>query len=93
MVIGVLQLAVRLPEAHSLKEKRWLLKSLTTRIKNKFNVSVSEVDSQDLWQIATIAVAHVSTEKPRSNQILDQVLSFSEDFKQIEVIDSKLEFF
>ena len=86
-------MVVRLPEAQSLKEKRWSLKSLVTRLKNRFNVSVAEVDSQDQWQLSTVAVAHVGTSKPHTNGLLDQVLEFAEDVKQIEVIDSKLEIF
>ena len=86
-------MVVRLPEAQSLKEKRWSLKSLVTRLKNRFNVSVAEVDSQDQWQLSTVAVAHVGTSKPHTNGLLDQVLEFAEGVKQIEVIDSKLEIF
>ncbi len=92
MVVGVLQLAFRLPEAQSLKEKRWVLKSVVTRIRNKFNVSVSEVGSQDSWQLANLAIAHVANDRTYSNELLDQVLNFAESVKQIEVIDSQLEF-
>lgn len=93
MVLGVLRLALRLPEAHSLKEKRWLLKSLATRIRNRFNVSISEIDSQDKWQLATLAAAHVGTDRGHTNKLLDQVLDFAESVRQIEVVDSQLEFF
>ena len=93
MVLDLLQMALRLPESQSLKEKRWLLKSLTARIKNRFNVSVSEVDSQDKWQLSTLAVAHVGIARPETNGLLDRVLEFAEGEKQIEVIDSKLDFF
>lgn len=93
MVIGVLQMALRLPEAQSLKEKRWVVKSIVTRIRNKFNVSVSEVASQDSWQLASLAIAHVGNDRGHTNELLDQVLNFSERVKQIEVIDSRLEFF
>lgn len=92
MVIGLLQMALRLPEAQSLKEKRWVVKSLVTRIRNKFNVSVSEVESQDSWQLANLAIAHVGNDRGYTNELLDQVLNFAEGVKQIEVIDSRLEF-
>lgn len=91
MVIGVLQVAIRLPESHSLKEKRRLVKSLVTRVRNKFNVSISEVDSQDSWQLATLAVAHVGNARRYTNELLDQALRFMEDVKKIEVVDSQLE--
>ena len=93
MVLGLLQMALRLPEPQSLKEKRGVLKSLITRIRNRFNVSVSEVDSQDKWQLSTVAVAHVGIARPETNGLLDRVLKFAEDEKQIEVVGSKLEFF
>lgn len=93
MTLGVLRLVVRLPEAQSLKEKRWLIKSLVARIRNRFNVSISEIENQDKWQIATMAVAHVGDEQSHSNRLLDQVLNFADTVKQVEVIDSRIEFF
>ena len=92
MVIGVMQLALRIPGAQSLKEKRRVLKSLITRIRNKFNVSVSEVDTQDKWQLSTIAVAHVGSDRPYANELLDQVKNLAERVRETEIIDSRLEF-
>lgn len=91
MVIGLLQVAIRLPESHSLKEKRWIVKSLVTRIRNQFNVSISEIAAQDSWQRATLAASHVGTDRRHTNEILDRLLRFVEEVKKIEVIDSKLE--
>lgn len=93
MVIGTLQVAIRLPESHSLKEKRRLVKSLVTRIRNQFNVSISEVNSQDSWQLASLAVAHVGSARPYTNEVLDRVRRFLEEVRSIEVIDSRLELF
>ena len=93
MVVGLLQMALRLPSPQSLKEKRWVVKSLVTRIQNKFNVSIAEVDFQNVWQKATLAVAHVGNDRAFSNQLLDQVLNFTQRSREIEVIDSQLEFF
>ena len=92
MVVGVLQVEIRLPNSHSLKEKRWTVKSIVTRLRNKFNVSVSETDEQDKWQLATLVIAHIGNGQTFSNQILDQALNFVLEIRQIEVIDSKLEF-
>lgn len=93
MVIGLLRLILRLPEAQSLKEKRWQIKSLTTRIRNKFNVSVAEVDGQDSWQRCTLAVVHVGNDRRHSNELLDHVRNLVEAAKQLELLDSELEFF
>ena len=92
MVIGVLRFTLRLPEAQSLKEKRWQLKSLITRIRNEFNVSVSEIDMQDKWQLAVLGVAHISNDQNHSNRVLDQILNFAEKSRTMELTDSQIEF-
>ena len=92
MIVGILQLALRFPEVHSLKEKRWILKSFLTRTRNKFNVSISEIDHHDLWQRATVAAAYVGNDRAFANELLDQLLNFSQEVKQLEVTDSQLEF-
>ena len=93
MVVGLLQLSVRLPEANSLKEKRWRLKSFLARARNKFNISASEVGSQDSWQRAVLAIAYVGNDRRHVNEVLDHVLDFCHEFRQFEIIDSKLEFY
>ena len=59
MIIGLLTLDLHFPGARSLKDKRQALRSLMTRIRNEWNVSVAEVEHQDLWQRATVAVVTV----------------------------------
>ena len=71
--IGVLTLELRIPDAHSLKEKRHHVLSLKERLRHKFNVSVAEIDYQDIWQRALIAVVTVSTSRQFASQILDAV--------------------
>ena len=56
--IGVLTLELRLENSHSLKEKRHVVKSLKDRLRHKFNVSVAEIDYQDLWQRAAAGGGH-----------------------------------
>ena len=69
-VIGVLTLELRLENSHSLKEKRNVVESLKHRLRNKFNVSVAEIDGQGLWQRATVAAVTVSS----SHQFAENVL-------------------
>ena len=59
--IGVLTLELRIDDSHSLKDKRQVVKSLKDRLRHKFNVSVAEIDYQDLWQRALIAAVTVSS--------------------------------
>jgi len=92
MTIGVCRLRLRLLESLSLKDKRRVLKSITTRVRNKFNVSVAEVDDQDLWQLATLGICCVSNNKRYVNQVLSKVVNFvaSTQFK-IEIVDCEIE--
>jgi len=69
--IGVLTLELRIPDAHSLKEKRHHVLSLKERLRHKFNVSVAEIDYQDVWQRALLLVVVVSSSRQFARQVLD----------------------
>ena len=71
--IGVLTLELRIPDAHSLKEKRHHVLSLKERLRHKFNVSVAEIDYQDVWQRALLAVVTISSSRQFARQVLDAV--------------------
>ena len=71
--IGVLTLELRIENAHSLKEKRHVVKSLKERLRHKFNVSVAEIDDQDLWQRATVAAVTVSSDRENAEKVLRSV--------------------
>ena len=92
MHIGVCMLKFRLPENGSLKGKRQVLKSITSRVGSKFNVSVAEVDDQDLWQLATIGISCVSNDKRHANEILSKVVAFITDSRfEVEMLDYEIE--
>ena len=69
-VVGVLTMELRIEHAHSLKEKRHVVKSLKDRLRNKFNVSVAEIDDQDLHNSAVVAVAALSSSKAFVTKVL-----------------------
>ena len=71
--IGVLTLELRLENSHSLKEKRHVVKSLRDRLHNKFNVSVAEIDYQDLWQRSVLAAVTVSADRVQAEKVLQSV--------------------
>lgn len=71
--VGVLTLELRIEHAHSLKEKRHVVKSLKDRLRVKFNVSVAEIDDMDLHNSAVLAVATVSSSRPFAEKILQAV--------------------
>ena len=92
MNVGVCRINLRIPENFSLKGKRRVLKSITTRIKNKFNVSVAEVDDHELWQLATLGVCCVSNNKRYTNEVLSKVVDFVANGRfDVELLDYEIE--
>jgi uncharacterized protein len=77
VTIGLLHLDVLIPGAHSLKDKRRVVKSLKERMGNRFNCSVAETDHQDLWQRARISVAVISNDSRHANQQCNEIARFA----------------
>lgn len=71
--IGVLTLELRIEVAHSLKDKRHVVKGLKDRLRSRFNVAVAEIDHQDLWQRATISAVTVSADHQHAEVVLQAV--------------------
>jgi uncharacterized protein YlxP (DUF503 family) len=86
--VGICKVKLRLPDNLSLKGKRQVVKSVTARLKNKFNVSVAEVEDNDLWQLATIAICFVSNDKRFTNEVLskavEMVVNSQGDFEMLD---------
>jgi hypothetical protein len=93
MRIGTLAIRLMIPEAHSLKQKRSVLKSIKDRLRNNFNISVSEVAAEDVWQSATIGVAIVGSDRRYMNAVLSKVVDYLRNFRQIQLIDYEMEFY
>ncbi len=92
MNIGVCRVRFRLPENLSLKGKRRVVKSITTRVGSKFNVSVAEVDDQDLWQLATLGICCVSNNTQHANEVLSRVVDFiTESRFEVEILGYEIE--
>lgn len=86
MQVAVLTVNLYAPWVHSLKEKRMEVKSLLARISNKFNVSVAEVDAQDIHQSIIIGIAAIAADAAQADSILDHVLNFMEANTQAAII-------
>jgi uncharacterized protein YlxP (DUF503 family) len=92
MNVGVCKVSLRLPENMSLKGKRQVLKSITSRVRNKFDVAVAEVEDNDNWQLATIGVCSISNNKRHTNQVLSRVFNFISDARfEAEILDYEIE--
>jgi uncharacterized protein YlxP (DUF503 family) len=79
MIVGVSQITLHLPDCHSLKEKRQVIKSVVARVRNQFEVAIAEVDEQDRWQVAVLGVSCVSNSSQHAGEILASVLRFIEE--------------
>ena len=92
MNVGVCRVKLRFPENLTLKGKRQVLKSITTRVRSKFNVSVAEVDDHDLWQLATVGICCVSNDKRHTNEVLSRVVDFMVNGRfEVEILDYEIE--
>lgn len=92
MIVGVCTIELALPGVSSLKGKRRITKSLTARLRNAFNVSIAEVDNNDLWQSATLGVVCVSNRSDYAHGLLTKVVQWMEtSHYDIEIIDYSIE--
>ena len=92
MHIGVCRLTLHLPDSQSLKGRRQVARSLTARIRNKFNVAVAEDADNDRWQRLTLLVCAASSEAAHANEMLSQVVSFVEATRpDLELLDYEVE--
>jgi uncharacterized protein YlxP (DUF503 family) len=91
LAVGLLTLELRIEHAHSLKEKRHVVRSLVEKIRARFNVSCAEVDYQDLWQNALIAVAVVSASKQVAAGILAAVEAEASNLVGPMLVEAEIE--
>lgn len=93
MVVGILKLELAIPENHSLKGKRGVLRSIQTRVGNRFNVSVTECGDQDLWQRAVLGFAAAGTSESVVQGTLRRVVDFIEDLGLAQLGAAEIESF
>jgi uncharacterized protein YlxP (DUF503 family) len=93
MPIGVLTLELHLPDAHSLKEKRMVVRSVKDRLRARFNVAVAELDDQDLWQHAVLGVVSISNDQKTLEALFEHIERESESFLGRDLVRTQLEFF
>ncbi len=93
MLVGLYQIELFIPDSGSLKSKRFVLKSLKDKIRAKFNVSVAEVEDNELWQRAVLGVAMVSNERKFIDQVMTQIFNLVEQDDSVEITNQQLEVF
>ena len=89
MLSGICTINLYFPNSHSLKDKRNIIKSIKSRIRNNFNVSVSEINNNDLWKNTTLGIACIGNEKRYLDNVLNEIIKFIENQNKLQVIDFK----
>jgi uncharacterized protein len=92
VVVGILQVELTIPPADSLKAKRMVIRCRKDRICNDFNVYFAEVEENDQWQSAVLAVAIVSNDKRFANQVLYKVVDFTGKSRDLVLDDYRVGF-
>jgi uncharacterized protein YlxP (DUF503 family) len=90
MLLGICTINLYFSNSQSLKDKRNIIKSVKSRIRNHFNVSVSEINNHDLWKNTTLGIACIGNEKRYLNDVLNKVIKFIDQQNHLQLIDFKI---
>ncbi|MCX7721080.1 MAG: DUF503 domain-containing protein [Dictyoglomus thermophilum] len=91
MLIGVCRVIISIPESFSLKEKRKIKRSIVDKVRSKFNVSIAEVDSQEIWNELVLGISIVSTESKYIYEVMSEIIKLIEEQKDTELIDYEID--
>lgn len=91
MRIIVMKVSLRADWAHSLKEKRMVVKSIIAKLQNKFNISVGEVENQDIHNLITIGIAGIGLDAKVCDSTIEHIINYIEDITDAEIIDIEQE--
>lgn len=91
MKVGVIRVALHIPHAQSLKDKRQVIRSLRDRLFARFNVSVTEAEQNDTWQRATLGIAHVSRDARGAQAYLQEIEDFVRQHPGAQVVELESE--
>ena len=92
MTVGACRVTLRLPENESLKGKRQVVKSITSRVRNKYNVSIAEIDDNESWQIVSLGITCVSNSVRHADEMLSNVVKFIAGSRlEAELLDYEIE--
>jgi uncharacterized protein len=92
MNIGLLRVSLYIPGASSLKDKRQVIRSLMSRLKNKFNIALAEIDAQDLHQRSELGIVSINTSHQELQRTLDYVLTFIGNNPDSQLMEVETEF-
>ena len=91
MIIATITFKLHAPWVHSLKEKRMIVKSILSKLQNRFHVSAAEIDEQDTHQIIVIGVAAIVPHNAQADSLMESISRFVEENCEAEIIDEERE--
>ncbi len=91
MIVGKIKIKIHIPWSHSLKEKRMVVKSICAKIRNRFNVSIAEVEEQDTHKIIVLGVSYATTDNAQADSIADHVVNFIESNTEGDIFNIERE--
>ena len=89
MISIICNIEIYIYESNSLKDKRRVLKSLINRLRERYNISISETDYNEKWNRSLISVAHVSNSNVLGEQTIDKVIGFIEKDSRVEIVNTE----
>jgi uncharacterized protein YlxP (DUF503 family) len=92
MPVGLLLLELQIPDAHSLKDKRQIIRSLKDRLRRKFNIAIAELDFHDVWQSSTIGIVTLSNAEQHVEESLQHVLAEAQRILGPVLVDHSVDF-
>ncbi|MFQ5415741.1 MAG: DUF503 domain-containing protein [Myxococcota bacterium] len=93
MIVGAAAVEIHIHGSQSLKARRGVVRSITQRVRDRFNLSVAEVGGQDTWQLAVIGLTSVGSDRQKVRAVLDRAVTFIENLHLAEVLKSDVELF
>ena len=88
MHVAAVELELHIPNSHSLKDKRAVLKSILNGARNRFEVAAAETGFQDKWQRAALGFAAVAGSQGHADEVITKVERFVQSFPEVEVLDA-----
>ena len=91
MIVGAAAVEIHIHGSRSLKERRGVVRSISRRVRNRFNLSVAEVGGQDTWQSAVLGLSAAGADARAVRGVLDRAVTFIEELHLAEVVHSDVE--
>jgi len=92
MITGICKISIHIPGSNSLKDKRRVVRGIKDRIRHNFNVSVAEVDGEELWQRTVLGIACVSNKQSPIAEMFLEIIKIIKNNGEIYILDSQVEF-